>query len=81
MNQLTMKLFINHNNKVLNDILENDSENTQLVKRLRYIHESKIKRIIISLKSHPEHYNARKIFGLSLKFKKQQEIANFGYHL
>ena len=74
MNQLTMKLFINDNNKVLNDTLENDNGNTELVKGLRYIHESKIKGIIISLKSHPEHYNARKIFGLSLKFKKQQEI-------
>ncbi|BCS83383.1 hypothetical protein QLL95_gp0740 [Cotonvirus japonicus] len=83
-NHLSERLFIDDNNKLIKEITA-DGDFTELIKGIRYVHESKIRSIVKTLKNHPEHYNslffcaqknkdAHQILGLKYKFKKQQEI-------
>lgn len=64
------KVMIDHQ---YDDLID---ENTDLknYKNHFYLNEIKALEIISKLKSHPEHYNICKLFGLNNKFRKQDEI-------
>ncbi|BCS82872.1 hypothetical protein QLL95_gp1251 [Cotonvirus japonicus] len=73
-NDMMKQLIIDEDNKILSDLMENDTINVKSFGNKYYLHESKVKSIIKTLKTHPEHYNVHRIFDLNIKFTKQQEI-------
>ncbi|AKI80297.1 hypothetical protein QJ850_gp402 [Acanthamoeba polyphaga mimivirus] len=72
LNSFQDKIIINPK---LYDLIDCDDETNVICKNnIYYVKETHIYDKISKLTSHPEHYNAHKILGLNIKFKKKDEI-------